>query len=119
MQKDVNIPWHVAYSIADSACYVLHHWHASHRNLAPKFRLLLRDSAISSLRYLWSVGDPQNRALLAARVAVWLNRPDPVAIRLRVLVRESKRLGAAAPSNPTRTISRRMGITRASAALFP
>lgn len=54
-------------------------------------RSFCRQNAVASLRYLWRTGDFDQRATVASRVAVWMNRTAQ-EIRSRVILREKARL---------------------------
>lgn len=54
-------------------------------------RRYLRADPVRALRYLWRTGNAEQRSLVAARVAVWMRRPDVGRISKSVLERERAR----------------------------
>lgn len=57
-----------------------------------KCRQFLRAEPVRALRYLWKSGDVDQRSTVAARVGVWMRRPQVGETIKRILERERVRL---------------------------
>ncbi len=86
------IPFCACMALADCAARVFSQQRTSRNagNDNATTRQILRQSAVESLRYLWATGDHNQRATVAARVAVWMSRPAG-EIQSRVYDREKAR----------------------------
>lgn len=88
----MTLPYMDAFALADCCARVL----ADHPAIKVEAyegqrgtRAILVEPSIRALRFLWKTGDAHQRALVAARVAVWLKRtPESV----RIYAREKARL---------------------------
>jgi hypothetical protein len=85
-----SIPFTAHLAMCDNAARVLaQHRPAKNplsetdRDLDQRVRMILRESAVTALRWLWKSGDAHERSTVAARVAVWLNRDPKVSLRVR------------------------------------
>ena len=87
------IPFFDFYALADCAARSFAEWRTS-KHPEPdsaKARQYLRAEPVRAIRYLWKTGDASQRTTVAARVAIWMNRPVK-EIMARVDQRENARL---------------------------
>lgn len=82
-----------SYSLADCAARGFAEWRTSKHPRADdaKCRQYLREAPVRALRYLWRTGDAQQRRTVAARVAIWMEKPDTPKLSMRVYERETRR----------------------------
>lgn len=86
-----QIPYIACLSLADCAASKFAEWRTSKQDDIYA-RQYLRTESVRALRFLWATGDADQRASMAARVAVWMDRPVK-EIHDRVLARERAREG--------------------------
>ena len=98
MSNTITLPFLDALAMADCAARVLSQHRPkpdadeSHR----RTRTILTQEAVRALRFLWRTGDPHQRALVAARIAIWHHRqPDSE----RIYFRETNRISNQQTTN--------------------
>ena len=86
-----EIPFLDCYGLAECAAREFAEYRTAKLPDDERFRRYLRADPVRALRYLWRTGNAEQRSLVAARVAIWMKRPDVGRISNSVLERERAR----------------------------